>query len=224
MTMPQFLPGTVTKPQVSLEQRVVELESRLAEFMRRDLSNSVVGQGGRFRAVYSDGTESILVGLDPADGRQKIRIHDPAGNTLIESDTDAGWGFRFPTITSPTYHLKPDFPANATAAFQSYFVCNFNVDHPRTLMSMGLSVHGATGQGSGFWQVNSSRTGITTLPTHVTPTGVGQTYFSDEIIWTEADYGSTIQLLWKVAQTGTIAGGNDVVPIANYIEQRGLLT
>jgi hypothetical protein len=223
--MPPVLPGTVSKPQERLEQRVAELENRLAEFMRRDLSNSVVGQGGRFRAVYSDGTESILIGLDPFTGKQKIRINDPAGNVLIESDTDAGWGFRRPIVFVPLNMLKPDSMLSTQNAYEQFFTTDFVIDHPKINVSMGLrSIGAASCQASGYWTWMSNFDNVLhTLPTHVVSGANALSYFQDSFTLDAAMSGWSCQLIFYAAMTGTVVGGNKAVPITNYVVGAGLL-
>jgi hypothetical protein len=107
MTMPTYLPGVVSKPQVSMEQRVVELENRLSEFMRRDLSSAGIGLGGKLRVLYGSGTQAVLIGTDPADDKPKIVINDPAGNVLYATDTVAGWGLASPETPIAMYSASP---------------------------------------------------------------------------------------------------------------------
>jgi hypothetical protein len=107
MTMPTYLPGVVSKPQVSMEQRIAELENRLAEFMRRDLSSAGIGLGGKLRVLYGSGAQAVLIGTDPADDKPKVIINDPSGNVLYATDTVAGWGLASPETPIAMYSATP---------------------------------------------------------------------------------------------------------------------
>jgi len=114
--IPLFLPGITSRPQVSLEQRIAELESRLSEFMRRDLSNAGIGVGGSLRVLYGNGAQAVLIGTDPGDSKQKVWFQDPAGNTLYRTDDTAGFGLASPETPIPMYSSAPGvvFTGNTT--------------------------------------------------------------------------------------------------------------
>jgi hypothetical protein len=224
VSIPTHLPGTVSKPRVSLEQRLADVEARLDELARKDLSNAVVGQGGRFRAVYNDGTESILIGLDPVSGKQKIRISDPAGNVLIESDTDAGWGFKRPIVNLPMNLQKPDSMVTTSNTFDLFYTSDFVIDHPKCKISSGLISFGlASCQASGYWTWSCNLDNVVhTLPTHVVSGANNSQYFADSFLLDEAMAGWSCQVNFFASMSGTVTGGNKCVPLTNYLALVGL--
>lgn len=76
-------PGSVPQPNDRLEQRIKQLENLVSELQRRDLSNATVGQGGRIRGLYKDGTQAFAYGTDPADGQNRMLMHYTTGDTAI---------------------------------------------------------------------------------------------------------------------------------------------
>jgi hypothetical protein len=76
-------PGSVPQPNDRLEQRIKALEKLVDELQRKDLSNATVGQGGRIRGLYKDGTQAFAYGTDPADGQNRMLMHYTTGDTAI---------------------------------------------------------------------------------------------------------------------------------------------
>ncbi len=76
-------PGSVPQPNERLEQRIKKLEGIIEDMQRRDLSHATVGQGGRLRGLYKDGTEAFSYGTDPVDGQNRMIQRYTTGQTAI---------------------------------------------------------------------------------------------------------------------------------------------
>lgn len=76
-------PGSVPPNNDDLAKRLREVERRLDEMSRRNLDNATVGQGGRIRGLYKDGTQAFAYGTDPADGQNRMLMHYTTGDTAI---------------------------------------------------------------------------------------------------------------------------------------------
>lgn len=123
MTSPTA-PGSVPPPMDDTARRIRNLEARVDELTRRDLSNAQVGQGGRLRGLYSNGAEAFQFGRDPVDGENKatinysggtrafgigpgavaygsqeqLRINDLSGSPVLITDELAGYGLSVPNF------------------------------------------------------------------------------------------------------------------------------
>jgi len=159
MTNP-IAPGQVSQPIDRLEQEVRELRRMVEELSRKDLSNAQVGQGGRLRAMYANGTEALQVGKDPVDGNNKFRvgysggttaigigpgaaayggqetmvIRDLANNPVMGTDELAGFGLSHPGLCypiAPVFEATPSAGQTYTAGVeQSVAVGGFMFYHP----------------------------------------------------------------------------------------------
>lgn len=145
MTSPGYVPGSVPPNNGNTEQRLRDLEKRIDAITRKDLSRANIGQGGRLRGQYSNGSESILFGVDPEDGRNKAQIKysdgnnafsvspgneafgslehlvmwDQSRNVFLSTDELIGYGLSNPTLALPVWgreELQPGANAGAAVA------------------------------------------------------------------------------------------------------------
>lgn len=162
MTEPLFQPGTVSRPNSGLEHRVAELENRLAEFMRRDLSNAGMGLGSRLRVRYGSGAQAMLIGTD-VDGKPKIVIQDPSGNVLLATDSDIGYGLASPIVSIPAYITEPNQSFTQSATFVEILRGRFSAQNPAVEVTYTLSAsYGSFApavQGAAYWSLTDSVTG-----------------------------------------------------------------
>lgn len=148
MTSPDFsgipttAPGVVRPRMNSTEAQLAE-QRRLTEALtRRDLSNAGVGAGGRLRAYYKDGTRGVLIGTDPDDGANKVKlsydsgvtavalqpgspvygsrtqltIRDLNNRTMMQTDELAGFGLAAPRFALPIVGLEAIGPGMPTTS------------------------------------------------------------------------------------------------------------
>lgn len=131
--IPPVAPGVVTPSLSSTEAKFAEQRRRLEAVTRRDLSNAGVGAGGRLRMYYKDGTRGVLMGTDPTDGANKVRLdydtgvnamslqpgaavyggrtqmrlRDLAGASFVATDEVAGFGLAHPSLSYPIASFEP---------------------------------------------------------------------------------------------------------------------
>jgi hypothetical protein len=123
--IPTYIPGAVAPSADDTAQRIKALERTVAELTRKDLSRANIGQGGRLRGLYGNGSESVLFGVDPEDGanksqirysdgvpafavspglpaygsREQLRLNDLNGVPIFITDEVAGYGISHPGLT-----------------------------------------------------------------------------------------------------------------------------
>lgn len=140
--IPTVRPGAVAPDAGNTAQRIKKLEGQLAEQQRRDLSRANIGQGGRLRGLYGNGSEAVLFGVDPDDGankatikysdgtgafsiapglpaygsKEQIRMNDINGKPIFITDEVAGYGISHPGLGYPVWGREELAPGASSPA------------------------------------------------------------------------------------------------------------
>lgn len=134
--VPPTAPGVVAAPNDMITARLQALEARVSELSRRDLSNAQVGQGGRLRAMYSNGVEALQVGKDPVDGVNKTRISYSSGITAFAIGPGAA------TYGSQETAVIKDLAGNVVFAMDE--LAGYGISHPALAYAVGVTFQGTT--------------------------------------------------------------------------------